>query len=160
MNINEIKKMLLISLATFVIGFIFILNPHGLDEILSLILQDYSESANTKEKADSLVLELKQLDLRSISDIKKLATIADIPISKTPEEIMKFPRGYRIFSKISKVKRKTVDKLIQSKKCIAEIIKSSVEDISMSADIDLNTAKYIRAKLDEVSEKLIDPIFE
>jgi hypothetical protein len=34
MNINEIKKMLLISLATFVIGFIFILNPHGLDEIL------------------------------------------------------------------------------------------------------------------------------
>lgn len=133
---------------------------YGLDEILSLILQDYSESANTKEKADSLVLELKQLDLRSISDIKKLATIADIPISKTPEEIMKFPRGYRIFSKISKVKRKTVDKLIQSKKCIAEILKSSVEDISMSADIDLNTAKYIRAKLDEVSEKLIDPIFE
>ena len=34
MKINEIKKMLLISLATFVIGFILILNPHGLDGIL------------------------------------------------------------------------------------------------------------------------------
>lgn len=133
---------------------------YGLDEILSLILQDYSENSTTKEKADSLVSELKLLDLRSISDSKKLATIADIPISKSPEELNKFPRGYRIFSKISKIKRKTIDKLIQSKKCIAEIMKSNVEDISISADIDLNTAKYIKAKLDEVSEKLIDPIFE
>jgi len=133
---------------------------YGLDDILSLMLQDYSESATTKEKADSLVSELKLLDLRSISDIKKLAIITEIPISKTPEEIKKFPRGYRIFSKIPKVKRKTIDKLIQSKKCIADILKSNVEDISISADIDLNTAKYIKLKLDEVSEKLIDPIFE
>lgn len=133
---------------------------YGLDEILSLMLQDYSEIATTKEKADSLVSELKLLDLRSISDIKKLALLTEIPIFKTPEEIKKFPRGYRIFSKIPKVKRKTIDKLIQSKKCIADILKSNVEDISISADIDLNTAKYIKSKLDEVSEKLIDPIFE
>lgn len=34
MNINEIKKMLYISVATFIIGFIIILNPDGLDRIL------------------------------------------------------------------------------------------------------------------------------
>jgi len=34
MKINEIKKMLFVSLVTFVIGFILILNPHGLDGIL------------------------------------------------------------------------------------------------------------------------------
>jgi hypothetical protein len=38
MNINEIKKMLFISLATFIIGFIIILNPDGLDKILFNII--------------------------------------------------------------------------------------------------------------------------
>jgi hypothetical protein len=34
MNINEFKKMIFIFLATFIIGFIIILFPHGLDGIL------------------------------------------------------------------------------------------------------------------------------
>ncbi|MFA5745480.1 MAG: DNA integrity scanning diadenylate cyclase DisA [archaeon] len=133
---------------------------YSVDETMAYILQDYSENLITREKADELVSELKQLDLRSIADTRKLAVIANIPISVESEALNPFPRGYRILSRIPKLKKKTIDKLIQSKKCIAEILKANVEEISIGADTDLNTAKYIKSKLDVVSEKLIEPIFE
>ena len=135
----------------------------GLDDVLSLILQDYCEPEINKEEADLLVKKIKLLDLRKITDPKKISEICSIPLdiidhNLNNEIIYKYPRGYRILSLIPKIKKKTIEKIIYNKKNIYNILNTTPEEISKITDQDINFSNYLKRKLDELVEKSIDSV--
>jgi len=135
----------------------------GLEEELSGIIQDYSEPGFAKADADFLLESLKVWDLRKISDNSKLAEITRMNYLNVANEAiatqpLKYPRGYRVLSKISKVSRKVVEKLLHSKIYLSDIIDLDENELVKKSEVDIQTIKHIKQKLAELTDSLADRV--
>jgi len=121
----------------------------GLKEQLKLLLMDYSYEQIDYNQASELVDYLRQLSIRQISDIENLNKIV---------KFNKESRGYRILYSIPKINIETISKLLDSKS-LAEIRKSTPEQISLLGLLDLKTSKYLLQQLNKLNEDISEDLF-
>jgi diadenylate cyclase len=124
----------------------------GIDEELSLILRDYSNTLQTKEVALDKISTLKQMGIRKIADTERLIEILDLSDFISLKSV-DFPRGYRILASMNNLDEKIIENLVKVKKSINNIKNLTLQDLAKIKSLDLQKAKNILDTINKIYTK-------
>ncbi len=134
---------------------------YGIEDILAMLLLDYSKKEMNRQEALIMVDNLKKMGLRTISDTDRLAEFISLGSSNdVPSLDFHYPRGYRILSKIQRLSPTIIEQLIKKYKCLSNMLNLDEEDLSKDLNINPTLAKYIISQLSGLSENISTDFFE
>lgn len=127
----------------------------GLDRELELIIYDYCH----KEKRDITFGEMTQslVNLVEVPSKEELLTL--LGYNETEKNEIISPRGYRALSKIPKLSSTIIEKVVETRDNLFEIMITKPEDLASEAAIPVKTTKMIIDRLNRLNEIALNRIY-
>ena len=129
-------------------------NTSGLKLELNFILMDYSQN---NEPAESLIEKLYP-DSKEIFDRHAIANVLGVQEDKINEPVK--VKGYRLLSKIPKISKNTIEKVIDSHDNLFNIYSSSKEELIDKAGLTEKQAELLKEQLNKIYDTIMNKIYK
>lgn len=125
----------------------------GLEKEEELIIRDYSIVED--KKTDEIIDEISKLSYEDLIKEQSLAKILGYDSFSDYDEIVVYPRGYRILNKIPRMPVNIVENLINSFESFQHILDASIEDLDNVEGIGEVRARNIKSSLRRMQEQFV-----
>jgi len=126
----------------------------GLDKELELIFLDYYKTGK-----DITIDELTQRLLTLDQIPAKEEVIHLLGYKEQDKEEIISPKGYRALSKIPKLSETIIDRIVESKKGLFDIMITKPEDLATETSLQIKTTKLIIDRLNRINEVVLNRIY-
>ncbi len=127
-------------------------NTYGLRSELSLLFMDYTQNK------DNFELLLEQSKAKEVVDLQALANILEVSPNILDDSVK--TKGYRVLSKIPKVSKSTIEKIILEKGSLFDIYLASKEELVESAMISEKQAELVKEQLNRINDTIMNKIYK
>lgn len=129
-------------------------NTVGLKAELISLFRDYSTETESPEE----LIEKLYPDSKEIFDKITIAKVLGIPEEKIGEVVK--VKGYRLLSKIPKLNKTTIEKVINAEENFFNIYSTSKEELSDKAKISDKQADLIKEQINKIYDMIVNKIYK
>ena len=125
----------------------------GLDKEEGLIIKDYV--VKKKKSPEKILEELKDLEYEDLLKESSIAKLLGYEYFDNYDEVVVYPKGYRILSKVPRMPNNIVENLVDSFKSFQHILAADIESLDEVDGIGEVRARTIKQSLKRMQEQFV-----
>ncbi|MDQ1710967.1 MAG: diadenylate cyclase [Frankiaceae bacterium] len=127
----------------------------GVESERELVVRDYAPNGRRSRSAEDILADLDVLSPEDMLELSQLARVLGFAAGADAMEAPVSPRGYRLLSKVPRLPRLVVDRLVEHFASLQKLLAANVDDLQAVEGVGETRAKTVREGLSRLAESSI-----